>query len=437
MNKGKNKNHQKTTPFTRIKPSRLKFYKGVSLKNLFLGHSPGHSLPAALITLAVGTLLLTPFLSYVSTRAKGTGSSGQIFNEGYTADAGIEYGIWSLLNNPSFRSQVDLNATIPQSLTFPGSLNGYTPTITVTGLPLGIWYIRPSAPWTINKGGALAYAGGDRVYALRGDGFKDFGYYSISGNTWSSLRDTNHNVKQGGDLEYGGDIYLYAFRGDKEKDFWRYNISNNNWASMADAPEKVDEGGSLLYDGSDYIYAFGGKSKQFWRYDISGDNWDTLDDAPQKVGFGSDLLYPGGNYIYAFRGANKTDFWRYNINDDEWDTLQAAPDKVRNGGTLAYYSGNYIYALRGNTIEFWRYSIGDDSWTSLTNTPAAVGQGGDMVFTHSEGGFACRGRDKSDFWEFEVTPPRYDISSQAGTVTIDARLEIDGSNKSILFWDID
>jgi len=78
-----------------------------------------------------------------------------------------------------------------------------------------------------------------------------------------------------------------------------------------------------------------------------------------------------------------------------------------------------------------------NSWTVLANTPSAVGRGGALEFTHSEGGFAFRGGNNPDFWEFEVTPPRYDISSQAGSVNTDARFEIDGSTKTVLFWDID
>ncbi len=135
--------------------------------------------------------------------------------------------------------------------------------------------------------------------------------------------------------------------------------------------------------------------------------------------------------------ANQPDFWRYSISGDSWSSMQDAPDRVNNGGALAYHSGSYIYALQGTGTGFWRYTISGDSWTSLTGTPASVGRGGDLEFTHSEGGFAARGGNQVDFWEFEVTPPRYDISSQAGSVTTDIRLEIDGSTKTILFWDID
>ncbi len=146
----------------------------------------GQSLPAALITLAVASLLLTPFLTFVSSRSLGTGVAQETFNNLYAADAGVEYGIWRLLNVPSFRSQADLNAGTAQNLAFPGSLNGITPTISITALPIGSWFDREPAPKKINNGGSLAYAGGDRVFVLRGKS-KTFGYYSISGDQWFSL----------------------------------------------------------------------------------------------------------------------------------------------------------------------------------------------------------------------------------------------------------
>ena len=117
--------------------------------------------------------------------------------------------------------------------------------------------------------------------------------------------------------------------------------------------------------------------------------------------------------------------------------MQNAPANVSQGGGLAYYSGSYLYALRGNSNAFWRYTIATDSWTTLANTPANVSRGGDILFTAATRGYALRGGNQTDFWEFEVTPPRYDIQSSAGTVTTSTRIEINGLNTSILFWDID
>ncbi len=408
----------------------LKLYRGLKQES-------GRSLPAALITLAVGSMLLTPFLSFVSTRSLGTRAATETFNEQYASDAGVEFGIWSLLNNTAFRTQVDINAGIPQPLAFPGSINGYTPTLSVTGLPLGSWYLRQFAPATISSGGSLAYNGGDRVYALRGNNSTSFGYYSISTNQWHSLANTPAGVQRGGALVYTGGNFLYALRGRNSDAFWRYNITTNNWASLEDTPSRVRQGGALVYDGGNYLYALRGSSNNFRRYNISTDSWGNRANTPNTVSYGSDLVYTGGNYIYAFRGSSSTHFWRYDISSNSWSSQQNAPANVNNGGSLAYYSGDYIYALRGNSTGFWRYTVTMDSWTVLTNTPSTVGRGGSLVFTHSQGGFAFRGGNNTDFWEFEVTPPRYDISSQAGSVDTDARLEIDGSTKTILFWDID
>jgi hypothetical protein len=402
-----------------------------------LSREAGRSLPAALIALAVGSILLTPFLSFVSSRSLGGGAAEETFQAQYAADAGIEFGCWALLNRPAFRSLVDLTAGTPHSLAFPGTLNGYTPSITVTGLPLGFWYVRQSAPATIERGGALAYPGGDRIYVLRGDNSRDFWYYSISGDSWGSLASTPGNVRQGGALVYGGGNFLYALRGNNQNDFWRYNITTDNWASMQNTPANVRQGGALAYNGGNFIYAFRGNSSDFWRYNISSDSWSSRTSAPNSTGYGADLVATNSNTLYAFRGANSTAFWRYNATSDSWTSLQDTPSRVNNGGSLTYLSGSYLYGLQGTSTDFWRYAVTMDSWTTLAGTPASVGRGGDLIFSNPEGGFALRGGNQTDFWEFEVTPPRYDISSQAGTVTTDARLEIDGSTKRILFWDID
>jgi hypothetical protein len=194
-----------------------------------LKQESGRSLPAALITLAVGSMLLTPFLSFVSTRSLGTRAATETFNEQYASDAGVEFGIWSLLNNSAFRTQVDINAGIPQPLAFPGPINGYTPTLSVTGLPIGSWYLRQFFPSSINSGGSLAYAGGDRVYALRGNSTTTFGYYSIAADQWFNLANTPNAVGRGGALVYPGGNFLYALRGNNKDNFWRYNISNDSW----------------------------------------------------------------------------------------------------------------------------------------------------------------------------------------------------------------
>jgi len=396
----------------------------------------GGSLPAALITLAVGSLLLTPFLSFVSTRSLGTRAAGETFSEQYAADAGVEFGIWSLLNDLAFRIQVDSSIGTAQPLSFPSSINGYTPSLSVTGILIGNWYERQNHLPAINQGGSLAYTGGDRVYALQGNGTKNFGYYSISADQWISRADTDKEVGQGGALVYAGGNFVYALLGDN-KDFWLYNTNSNSWSKRKETPKDIKAGGALAYNGG-YIYALqGGSKKEFWRYAISDNEWKKMRKIPVAVNAGGALVAVGGDTIYAFSGGNLTNFWRYTISTNSWVALQNTDSGVSNGGALAYYSGDYIYALLGNSTDFWRYTVTMDNWTVLEETLNPVGNGGSLVVTHSLGGFAFRGGGNIDFWEFEVTPPQYDISSQAGSVDTDARIEIDGSTNTILFWDIE
>ena len=72
-------------------------------------------------------------------------------------------------------------------------------------------------------------------------------------------------MKKGGSLTTDGTA-IYALRGDGKKDFWRYSITDNVWSEIPDAPGGIDNGGSLASDGVN-IYALRGDGKKdFWDY---------------------------------------------------------------------------------------------------------------------------------------------------------------------------
>jgi cytoskeletal protein CcmA (bactofilin family) len=62
------------------------------------GAEKGQALPIALVVLGLGALILAPFLSHVSTNLIGSRIYGQVVEEQYAADAGIEFGVWHLLS---------------------------------------------------------------------------------------------------------------------------------------------------------------------------------------------------------------------------------------------------------------------------------------------------------------------------------------------------
>ncbi len=237
----------------------------------------GQILPLVLVTLAVGTLFIGPFLSHASTGFIVSRVYEQAITEQYSAGAGVEHAIWRLTND-------GLAAQLPSpgdNITYQLSetVNSIAPTITVT---------------------KMDSSAGGYIYALRGDNQdnqKDFWRYDIVNNEWASMANTPEQVNSGGALTLDGS-YIYALRGNDQKDFWRYDIANDAWTSIANASNKVREGGALTYDGS-YIYALRGNDKMnFWKYDIANDEWAHMANTPEKVKEGGALT---GKIVVNYR----------------------------------------------------------------------------------------------------------------------------------------
>lgn len=97
----------------------------------WLRSEEGRSLPFALVTVAVGALLVGPFLAHVSTSLLGSRAMQEGMNKQYSADAGVEFGIWKLVNDSDFRAEVDATPGTPVAI--PDILvNQVTTSITVT-----------------------------------------------------------------------------------------------------------------------------------------------------------------------------------------------------------------------------------------------------------------------------------------------------------------
>ncbi len=90
----------------------------------------GVVLPLVLAVMAVGTLLLAPFLSQASTTLMSANDYGQSISAQYAADAGVEHAVWDLLYDDlatRFSAPGDsFNYQLGESV------NGIAPDITVT-----------------------------------------------------------------------------------------------------------------------------------------------------------------------------------------------------------------------------------------------------------------------------------------------------------------
>ncbi len=402
----------------------------------------GRTLPAALWTLALGALIMAALFALVSTSLKASTSAHRNQLEQYSSDAGIEFGIWKLVNDSTFRAQVDASPGTPVAVDPPITVNQLTTNITATALSSGGssgWASMAPGTW-FGWGASLAHDGNDYIYALRGNNTDLFWRYSISGDSWSALADVSRNVKAGAALVYTGGNYIYALRGNRKVDFYRYSISGDSWTSMADTPSVIKEGGALTYAGGDTIYVLRGTGgSNFWAYSISGNSWSSLANTPASVRSGGALAYADGDYIYAFRGDGSTDFWRYSISGNSWTPMASAPADIDAGGALTYARGDYIYAFRGNfSADFWRYSVSGNNWTALENTPTTVSSGGALADAGSNSIYATGGNGSTNFWRYSLGSgsPTYDVISQAGDFSITTRIDIEANGVTVLSWDI-
>lgn len=92
----------------------------------------GRSLPFALVVVAVGALLVGPFLAHVSTSLLGSRAMQEGMNKQYASDAGVEFGIWKLVNDPTFRADVNVAPGTPKRILPDILVNQVTTSITVT-----------------------------------------------------------------------------------------------------------------------------------------------------------------------------------------------------------------------------------------------------------------------------------------------------------------
>ena len=81
----------------------------------------GQTFPLALIALAVGSLVISPFLGHASSMLTGSRIYGQAITEQYSCDAGIEWALWKLKGNPLLTTNPDYDSTPLEP--FPDEIN--------------------------------------------------------------------------------------------------------------------------------------------------------------------------------------------------------------------------------------------------------------------------------------------------------------------------
>ena len=82
----------------------------------------GQALPLVLLALAIGSLVITPFIGHASSSLIGSRVYGEAITEQYSCDAGIEWALWKLKENPVLTTNTAYHTTSFEP--FPSEING-------------------------------------------------------------------------------------------------------------------------------------------------------------------------------------------------------------------------------------------------------------------------------------------------------------------------
>jgi len=196
------------------------------------------------------------------------------------------------------------------------------------------WERLADTPNGQGAGDAITWSEYDgHVYAMIGSNARGTVFARYSHDFWETLAfnpNWTFTTDDGASLVWAGGEYLYALRGECEEtvpngDFARYHIPTNIWEDMPDIPDGggVGDGASLLWIGdrldrySDCIFTIGGGNADgeapgygFYCYSISCNDWDELESLPCPVGFyvGNRLGFADG-HIHYWQGTPKTEKW--------------------------------------------------------------------------------------------------------------------------------
>jgi hypothetical protein len=349
----------------------------------------GQALPIAMIALAFGTLVISPFLTHASSNLIGSRAYGEQMAEIYSCDAGIEHAIWSLTNGG-----------LAEQFTSPGdeiiyglgeAINGFSPVIAITANVTAsggtIGDIADAVIDTLEFDTSNSYepeiirvSGNVSAVAYRGpgnNGFLKTVTIATNGDIGNSVIDTlEFDTADGWEpdiIQVSGNIYAIAYRGVNDDGFLKTvtiaangDIGNAVIDTLefdtADGFEPV-----LIYvSGNVYAVAYRGvNSDGFLKTvtiaangDIGNAVIDTLE-FDTADGFEPDMINVSGNiYAIAYRGSGGNGFLKTltmatngDIGNSVIDTLQF---DASNGYTpfIINVSGNvYGMAYRGSNFD--------------------------------------------------------------------------------------
>jgi hypothetical protein len=340
----------------------------------------GQALPLAILALAIGMLVISPFLSHASSSLIGSRTYGEVIAHQNACDAGVEHAIWSLTRG-------DLAEQLPEpgdEITYQlgETLNGVSTTVTVTanvisnGVTIGnIGAAIDTLEFDTADGwepDIIQVSGNTYAIAYRGsgnDGFVKTVSIATNGDIGNTVIDTlEFDTADGWEpdiIQVSGNVYAIAYRGPSNDGFVKTvsiaangNIGNTVIDTLEYDTTDGYEPRIIHISGTVYAIAYRGTSNDGFVKTISiaanGDIGNTVIDTLEydtADGYEPRIIHISGNiYAIAYRGtsydgfvktvsiATNGDIANTVIDTLEYDTANGyEPD-------IVYISGN-VYAI--------------------------------------------------------------------------------------------
>jgi hypothetical protein len=446
----------------------------------------GQALPLAIAALAIGALVVAPFLGYAGNNLIGSQVYGQAITQQSACDAGVEHAIWSLTKGELAEQFTQSGDEVTYQLS--ESINNLTVSITVTANATGGGSAGDIAdtiidtlefdnangyePSIINVYGevfAIAYRG------TSGDGFLKTISINADGEIENSVINTlefdNANGYEPCIIYVSGNIYAIAYRGSANDGFLKtvsIDASGYIGNSAIDTLEFDNSNGyepSIInVSGNVYAIAYRGPGNDGFLKTVSIDASgqignsaiDTLEFDTSNGYEPSIINVYGDVFTIAYRGTSKGGYLKTVTIDANGNIGNSIID-VNNFDSYCYEPciiniSNEMFGItyrgsgnRGYLITMSIAADGDIA-SSVTDTivfDASSGYEPEIINTSSNiYGIAYRGPSNDGFVktvgiEESGGPAAYEITATAGDRTIHAFVTIDNGTATITSWQIE
>jgi len=328
------------------------------MSKLKLSAQEGRALALALVALAIGCLLIPPFLSYISTNLLASRATEEGMKEQYASDAGVEYTVWKLINDRNFLELASWSTGgNPVSVDMPTSVNAIMPAVSVIGLDI------PNS-WPGRWGGQGTGGAGWQGTRYLDVFFKDEAVGWMVGDTGRIMKTRNGGYAWDQQSSTPGDPHLYSISrtitetwvvGDKgvaEGTVWHANDEDEEWDQISEVPNLRLR--SIFFVDAFRGWSVGEKSTILKTVD-GGSHWtqDSIVDDPKKWLNSVFLVADDDGWAVGLSGTI------LHYDGDEWSPVPKPTTKDLNEIYFVDENNGWIVGVGGTILKTWD---GGHSW---------------------------------------------------------------------------